>query len=76
MLYVSPGYVSLLSKFIGHPSPRYLLFMFFCMFYLGPFTIKGVKYIQCDMILTTWTKARTWKSYDCYFARDSVQDDL
>ena len=40
--------------------------MYVCMFYLGPFSINGVQYIQCDMILNTWTKARTWKSYDCY----------
>ena len=46
------------------------------MFYLGPFSINGVQYIQCDMILNTWTKARTWKSYDCYWARDSAQEDL
>ncbi len=37
-----------------------------CMFYLGPFSIKGVQYTQCDMILNMWTKARTWKSYDCF----------
>ncbi len=40
--------------------------MYVCMFYLGPFSIHWVQYIQCDMILNTWTKARTWKSYDCY----------
>ena len=43
-----------------------------CMFYLGPFSIKGVQYTQCDMIPNTWTKAHTWKSYDCYWARDSA----
>ncbi len=47
-----------------------------CMFYLGPFSINGVQYTQCDMILNMWTKARTWKSYDCYWARYLAQDDL
>ncbi len=36
--------------------------MYVCMFYLGPFSIKGVQYTQCDMILNIWTKVRTWKS--------------
>ncbi len=28
------------------------------------------------MILNTWTKARTWKSYDCYWARNSAQEEM
>ncbi len=55
---------------------RFSRMLYVCMFYLGPFSINGVQYIQCDMILNTWTNARTWKSYDCYWARDSAQEDL
>ncbi len=40
--------------------------VYVCMFYLGPFSIKGVQYTQCDMISNMGTKVRTWKSYDCY----------
>ncbi len=46
-------------------EPR-IVCMYVCMFYLGPLSIKGVQYTQCDMISNTWTKVRTWKSYDCY----------
>ncbi len=33
------------------------------MFYLGLSSIKGIQYIQCDMILIMWTKACTWTFY-------------
>ncbi len=46
------------------------------MFYLGSSRIKGMQYTQCDMILNMLTKAGTWKSDNCYWARDSAQDNL
>ena len=33
------------------------LTLYVCMYvYLGPFSIKGIQYTQCDMILNMWTK--------------------
>ncbi len=51
--------------------------MHVCMFYLGPFSIKGVQYTHCDVILNMWTKLGAYlEVLRLLLTRVSAQVDL